>query len=156
MFKLESNLRKIWPKMFDREVYMVEPSMGSTFGIPDSFMVVDGLMHGAELKKGELIDGVLRFKMRVSQTRTCDALLVDGASIVVVVAEVGTAKVHVLPYWVARGGKVRIGAARDWLGGVVEFECGKVGNQPVNWVLYGMEVEGWMVMCRFIGMMEIG
>lgn len=172
-FKTEKQLRKLWRDSMGVRQRFIEPSLGGTFGLPDAFGLKDGVMYGAELKKGVVKGNEFRFTVRASQRTELPDLLSDGAKVVCAIAEVKTAIVHVLsidlmPHFGALSGVIdmvtlykRSGSTlpktfRKSPDGEFKVVCqhGTVGGNVVTWVIYGEKAVNFMADMQFQGLIE--
>lgn len=98
-FGLEATLRS-WIKDWLMDSYWrVEPSQGSTFGLPDGFVIGPNKRTlFIELKACHLQDGRLEFGFTPAQKRSFPKLIKQGACLTVVAAETGSNRL-----WLLRG-----------------------------------------------------
>lgn len=164
MFRNENQLRKLWEKVTQATNYRIEPSIGSTIGIPDMLQLgAGGRLVFAELKVGKRKDRVLKFKVRPAQKARIPEMMDEGAHGVVVVGEIGSRVVHVF--------SPKLLPLHRVLGGVVDLdevdlflkregsECylytqGTVESAPVLWFIYGNAAHAAMNDVGFRSMLE--
>lgn len=84
---LESSVREWLKRVAGHRVFWMEAGAGSTFGMPDACLVLEGgRTLWLELKRGHVTDqGVLTFKLRPEQKRTLKRLGALGARVGVLV-----------------------------------------------------------------------
>jgi hypothetical protein len=86
--------------------YWVEPSMGSTDGIPDTFWIEDGRVTWAELKVAKARKGYWWVEFTPPQLRTIPRMIEEGAKVMLIVGLLGTEEIFgmdILPVIMAHG-----------------------------------------------------
>lgn len=99
----ESDLRRWLRVRFGSRLFWVEPSAGSTFGVPDCFLALDGQAIFLEAKLAVIMkrDDVVKFNVRPEQRRVITRMMEWDLVVLGVVAVKGTPDVHV--FWPDEG-----------------------------------------------------
>lgn len=109
----------------------VEPSMGSTVGLPDCWVPMEGgqLQVHLELKAAVITTGFLRFHVRPEQRREIRSMIADKVPVGLVIGVKGTCGSFLFarPTDQILAGSIKIGGAR-WDKTVFGVECSKVGG----------------------------
>jgi hypothetical protein len=99
IFKSESDVRQ-WVRNRVHNVFWIEPSAGSTFGLPDCVINDGGREHWFELKIGEIVnssgDLILRFEVRPEQKRVLRTMARLGWRVNLLVGLKGASVVFVI------------------------------------------------------------
>lgn len=89
VIKSEKDVRKFVRENFGKRAKFIEPSMGSTKGIPDCYLLLGGLLW-IELKSGPLTgDGHVVSDVRPAQAEQIGDLLNDGQKVAMLIGVEG-------------------------------------------------------------------
>ena len=96
-FDDEGDVRRAVRELGGALLYWIEPSAGSTNGLPDCFYMRNGITIFMELKCGHFAKNELRFTVRPAQRRFARAALLAAVSVQFVVGVRSTRTGYILP-----------------------------------------------------------
>lgn len=95
IFRAEKDVRR-WLREKFKDVWWIEGKAGSTVGLPDAFLIQDGLVLFVELKLAEKVGDWFEFYMRPAQARQIEKIVRLGGRVLIIAGIKETSDVGVL------------------------------------------------------------
>ena len=88
--KPEKKIREILKKYLGDRVFWIEPSLGSTHGLPDAIVINhDDILTPVELKHDSILNGRWKVRLRIPQVSVANRLIKNGQTYHVIVGTSG-------------------------------------------------------------------
>lgn len=97
VFNKETDVRRFVANVFPNNAMWIEQAPGSTFGVPDCFIILNGVVTFIELKLGSEMNGKLKFAVRPAQRRNALKFIENGAMVYWLIGVRGSRVAHYLP-----------------------------------------------------------